>query len=135
MRQSPTKDIRNRDDIALLVTVFYSKVREHPELGPFFNTRITNWPAHLEVLTDFWESQLFLKRIYTGNPIQKHQETDKACNHSITMEHFGLWLQLWTATLDELFTGERAWIARNRARKMATMLYLEIYRSRSDGIN
>ena len=130
MSEPGLKEIRDRDDIALLVNTFYAKIRRHPELGPFFNETITDWPAHLELLTDFWESQLFLNRSYHGNPIQAHCEVDRAFSHSITMEHFGMWLQVWIGTLEELFTGERAWIARNRARKMATMFYMKIYQAR-----
>ncbi|MBL7471277.1 group III truncated hemoglobin [Robertkochia sediminum] len=130
MKQPPVKEIQNRNDIAQLVAAFYARVREHEHLGPIFNKVITDWPAHLEILTTFWESQLFLNRSYMGNPIKKHQDTDKAVNHSITMEHFGQWLELWIATIDEHFTGERAWIAQNRARKMATMFFLEIYKAR-----
>ena len=101
-------------------------------LGPFFNETISDWPAHLEQLTDFWESQLFLNRSYQGDPIKAHQQVDKAFAYAITMEHFGQWLEVWIATLDEQFTGERAWIAKNRARKMATMFYLKLYDARNN---
>ncbi|WP_224487924.1 group III truncated hemoglobin [Robertkochia flava] len=124
------KEIENREDVRLLVNTFYSKVRTHPDLSPFFNDTISDWPAHLELLTDFWESQLFLNRSYTGNPVQAHCAVDKAFGHTITMEHFGQWIELWIATLDALFTGEKAWIAKNRARKMATMFFLHIYQER-----
>lgn len=55
-------DIRHRDDIFKLVTQFYSKVRKDEILGPFFNETITDWDTHLQHLTTFWESSLFLKR-------------------------------------------------------------------------
>ncbi len=100
-------------------------------LGPIFNTIITDWESHFELLTDFWVTQLFLKRKYYGNPVTAHQEVDDKMNQSITSEHFGLWLNLWFATIDELFEGETAWIAKNRAQKMSTMLYLQIYEHRT----
>ena len=100
-------------------------------MGPIFNNIIKDWDSHLELLTDFWESQLLLKRKYIGNPIAVHQEVDKKMNHSITPEHFGLWLNEWFATIDELFEGEVAWIAKNRAQKMSTMLYMNIYQHRA----
>lgn len=124
-------EIRNREDVKLLVTTFYAHIRMHKTLGPIFNKMITDWPAHLELLTNFWESQLFLNKKYSGNPITVHQDVDRKFDHQITMEHFGQWLEVWISTLDELFTGERAWIAKNRARKMATMFYLKIYENRS----
>jgi len=44
--------------------------------------------------------------------------------------HFGLWLNLWFETLDELYEGEVVAIAKNRARKMSTMLTLKIFAGR-----
>lgn len=124
-------DIKNRDDIQLLVETFYSKIRKDETLGSIFNNIITDWESHLELLTDFWETQLFLKRKYHGNPVTAHQEVDDKMDHTITSEHFGLWLNLWFATIDELFEGETAWIAKNRAQKMSTMLFMHMYQHRS----
>lgn len=122
--------LNKREDIRLLVETFYGKIQKDAVLGPIFNTVVTDWEAHFELLTDFWETQLFLKRKYTGNPITVHQEVDDKMSHTITPEHFGLWLNLWFATVDELFEGETTWIAKNRAQKMSTMLYLKIYEHR-----
>lgn len=124
------KDISNRSDIALLVSEFYRKVRAHPVLGPIFMKIIEDWDSHLDLLTDFWETQLFLKRKYNGNPVTAHQKVDTVMDHGITPEHFGLWMNLWFQTLDELFEGDTAWVAKNRAQKMSTMLYLQIYEHR-----
>ena len=125
-------DIRNRKDVSLLINTFYKKIRKDEILGPIFNGIITDWDAHLVLLTDFWETQLFLKRKYFGNPVTVHQEVDDKTNHSINPEHFGLWLNLWFATLDELFEGETTWIAKNRAQKMSTMLYMKMYENRQN---
>ncbi len=127
------KDIQNRKDVQLLVETFYGKIRKDKVLGPIFNGIITDWESHLELLTDFWQTQLFLKRKYFGNPVTAHQEVDDKMNHTITSEHFGLWLNLWFATIDELFEGETAWIAKNRAQKMSTMLFMQIFQHRNRG--
>lgn len=126
-------DIVDRNDIALLVRTFYAKIRTDAVLGPIFNKIVIDWEPHLELLTDFWETQLFLKRKYFGNPVTAHQEVDDKMQHTITPEHFGLWMNLWFATIDELFEGETAYIAKNRAQKMSTMLYLKIYEHRREG--
>jgi hemoglobin len=123
--------LSNRKDIRLLVTSFYEKIRKDPVLGPVFNSIILDWEGHFDLLTDFWESQLLVKRSYLGNPIEVHQEVDTKMNHTITPEHFGHWLNLWFATLDELFEGELVWVAKNRAQKMSTMLYMKIYEHRN----
>ncbi len=124
-------DIKDREDVSLLVNTFYAKVRNDKVLGPIFNNIINDWDAHLELLTDFWETQLFLKRKYFGNPVTAHEEVDEKTNQTITPEHFGFWLNLWFQTLDELFEGETAWIAKNRAQKMSTMLFMHMYQHRS----
>ncbi len=125
------KEIENRTHISLLVRSFYAKVRKDDVLGPIFNGIITDWESHLELLTDFWETQLFLKRKYHGNPIKAHNDVDDKMNHTVSPEHFGLWLNLWFETIDELFTGDTAFIAKNRARQMNTMLYMKIFQHRS----
>ena len=124
-------DIQTRAHIRLLVETFYSRIRVHDELGPIFNSIITDWESHFELLTDFWETQLFLKRKYHGNPVTAHQEVDDKVGNTVTSEHFGLWLNVWFATIDDLFEGETAWVAKNRAQKMSTMLFMKIYEHRN----
>lgn len=124
------KDIKTRDDVFLLVSSFYEKVRKDTVLGPFFNNAIKDWDTHLERLTNFWESSLFLKTKYNGNPLEVHIKVDKENNHSISEFHFGLWLNLWFETVNTLFEGDYAENAKYRARKMSTFLYLKIFESR-----
>ena len=127
-------DIQTREDVFLLVSEFYKKVRKDPVLGPFFNRVITDWDAHIERLTTFWESSLFTTRKledrYYGNPLKVHVEVDQQNDNSITQVHFGLWMNLWFETLDELFKGEYADNAKNRARKMGTFMYMNIFQAR-----
>ncbi len=129
--ETDAKEIKSREDVQILVSTFYAKIRKDEVLGPIFNGIITDWDEHLELLTDFWETQLFLKRKYYGNPVTAHQEVDDKMGHGITPEHFGLWINLWFETIDELFIGETSWIAKNRAQKMSTMLYMQIYQNRN----
>lgn len=124
------KDISNREDIYLLVTTFYKKVRKDKLLGPIFNQSIQDWPEHLDRLTDFWETNLLFVKKFKGNPLQKHQLVDAHQNHSLEALHFGVWLNMWFETLDTLFQGEKANLARNRARNMGNFFYLKIFSSR-----
>ncbi|MFI1743002.1 group III truncated hemoglobin [Thalassobellus sediminis] len=127
-------DIDSRDDVFLLVSSFYVKVRKDPVLGPFFNDAIKDWDTHLEKLTTFWESSLFMTRKlehkYKGNPLEVHAKVDKDHNNSINELHFGLWLNLWFQTINELFEGDCAENAKRRARKMGTFFYLKIFEAR-----
>ena len=125
------KIIENRDDLTLLVHSFYTKIRADKEIGFLFNETITNWDEHLEKLTDFWEMNLFAIKKYKGNPITVHNEVDKHFDHRISPNEFGIWLNLWFETLDELFEGENVEILKRRARKMGTFLYMNIFESRN----
>ena len=123
-------DLKNRDDIKKLVISFYTKVRKNEEIGYFFNNSIKDWEAHFEKLTDFWESNLFFTGTFQGNPALAHVKVDLSHENSITEYHFGIWLNLWFQTIDELFAGEMAERLKHNARKMSTHLFLRIYQHR-----
>lgn len=124
--------IKSREEVSLLVRTFYSKIKADDFLGPIFNGIITDWETHLELLTDFWETNLLYKRKYFGNPMSVHVEVDRKCGNSINEKHFGAWINLWIQTIDELFEAddEVAHIAKNRARHMGTFLHLNIFNAR-----
>ena len=124
------KDILDRNDISLLLHTFYNKIRTNTEIGHFFNETINDWDGHLEKLTDFWENNLFAIRKYYGNPVAAHVEVDEKFKYTINPNIFGLWLNLWFETLDELFEGENVEILKRRARKMGTVLLVNIYENR-----
>jgi hemoglobin len=124
------RDLKNRADVNKLVISFYSKIRKNKEIGYFFNNSIQDWGEHFEKLTDFWESNLFFTGSFRGNPAVAHVKVDMEHNNSITEYHFGIWLNLWFQTIDELFEGEMAQQLKHNARKMSTHLFLRIYQSR-----
>ena len=126
------KELNDRASINLLVNTFYAKVRKDETLGPIFNTIVKNWPEHLELLTDFWETNLLFTRKYKGNPLKAHSDVDQKVNNIITMVHFGRWLQLWLETIHDNFTGKNAENAKKRARKMSTLMFLKIFESRKE---
>lgn len=124
------RKISNRSDVELMVNTFYSKVRKHDQLGPIFNEVIDNWDEHLSKLVDFWETNLFFIKKYKGNPLKAHLQVDEISPHSVTQAHFGNWLELWFSTIDELFIGEKANVAKERARNMAHVIFMRMYSAR-----
>lgn len=128
------KTIESREDISQLVRIFYAKIRKDDLLGDIFNSHIAEnqWEAHLEKLTDFWETNLLGVARFKGNPSAKHINVDKNMNYSITQVHFGAWLNLWFETIDQLFEGELAQKAKQSARKMSTGQFLAMWRNRPD---
>lgn len=124
------KQIENRADVSFLVHQFYAKIRADREIGFYFNEMISDWDAHLEKLTDFWETNLFGFRKYKGNPHAVHNEVDAHFDEKITPNEFGIWLNHWFQTIDEYFEGENAETLKRRARKMSTFLYMSMFQHR-----
>lgn len=126
------KEITSREEVSMLVRTFYSKVREHETLGPIFNGIITDWEAHLERLTDFWEMVLLNSGPGAGkfSPVPVHKSVDRQVHQSLEQRHFGNWLELWFSTLDELYEGENAAYAKEHARNMAHILFFRILEGR-----
>lgn len=124
------KEIENRADLSLLVHTFYNRVRKDEELGPIFNSIITDWEAHLEKITDFWEQHLFGIHKYHGDPIEAHNKVDEVMENTISAHNFGTWLFYWLNTLDELFEGKNVETLKFKARKMQTVFFLNIVQNR-----
>ncbi|MEP0986638.1 group III truncated hemoglobin [Ekhidna sp.] len=126
------KQIESRDDISLLVNTFYTNIRKDELLGPIFNHHIEEerWPVHLEMLTDFWEMNLFGTGNFNGKPGMKHIMVDRSLKNGITEEHFRQWVGLWFETLDTLFEGPLVEHAKNRAIQMANGQFKMVVRSR-----
>jgi len=126
------KAITTREDVSLLVNTFYGRIRKDDLLGPIFNSHLTEeqWPAHLDKLTDFWETNLFGIPKFLGSPSQKHVAVDRHLSYGIDSSHFEHWLKLWFATIDSLFTCEMALKAKLNAEKMASGQYMVILNHR-----
>lgn len=109
---SETKhDIRDRDDIRILVDTFYDKVQADATLSPVFHQ--VDWPHHLPIMYNFWSTILLGDLSYQGNPLQKHLHLP------IDSVHFARWLALFRETIDQEFTGEKAEEAKMRAQSIA----------------
>lgn len=127
------EDITSRKDIELLIDTFYDKVKVDETLGGIFMTIIgTDWSHHLPVMYNFWDMVLFSKPGYAGSPVKKHIDLDKKT--PLNKEHFDRWLVLWNETTDELFSGEIAEMAKNKAMLMANLIHIKVDMSR-DGLN
>jgi hemoglobin len=101
------QDLVNRKDIEKLVNTFYDKVKTDHKISIFFNeVAKVNWVEHLPQMYDFWESILFSKNVFNGNPMRKHIELN--AKQPLAIEHFDHWLQLFTSTTDEIFSGQNS---------------------------
>ncbi len=119
------KDIENKEDIKLLVNCFYDKVKADPLIGFIFTDIVkVHWERHLPVMYDFWENTLFYTGGYIGNPMEMHQRLNQLI--PLTAEHFRQWTRLFTSTVDELFIGEKAELAKQRAISISTVMQIKI---------
>jgi len=119
------KDVENREDVALLIQAFYEKARQDEQIGFIFNDVVSiDWEAHFPIMYDFWEGVLFDKHNYKRNPIKIHQDLNLKV--PLTKAHFNRWLALFTETIDTLFEGPTAEIAKTRALSIATLMQIKI---------
>lgn len=119
-------DITGRPDLVRLVDAFYVRVRADEGLGHVFDgiARV-NWESHLPKLYDFWDTVLFRAGTFRGNPIAAHANL-------IPLTHMGWplferWLEIFRATVDEHFVGERAGHIVRCAEDMASVIYSRIH--------
>jgi len=111
-------DIESREDIAALVTAFYQRAFADELLGPVFtDIARMDLPAHLPVMCDFWETVLFRAGRYQRNALRPHLELNARVE--LTEAHFRRWLALWTATVDDLYAGPAADLAKAQAGRIA----------------
>jgi hemoglobin len=76
------------------VETFYGKIQHDALLGPIFNARVRDWPAHFARMKGFWRSVLHNSGEFAGNPMLKHVVIP-----GLDAGHFGHWLELFYQTL------------------------------------
>lgn len=81
------------EEVARLVHDFYARVRQDAQLGPIFDARVHDWPAHLAQLTDFWSAMLRGTRRFRGAPVPKHMAVP-----GLSAGLFLRWLELFGQT-------------------------------------
>ena len=118
-------DIRSREDIELLINSFYTKVKKDDTIGFIFNDIAkVNWEKHLPVMYDFWETLLLDATSYRKNAMEVHY----TLNRRVPLEesHFQRWLELFLATVDELFSGKIAGMAKTKAKSIASLMQFKM---------
>jgi len=104
-------DITTKKDVEQLVETFYSHVLKDEGLALFF--KYLDFKAHLPKMIHFWSFVLLDEPGYTTNV------TDKHMHMPLSKAHFDRWVELFHATVDALFQGEKAEMAKQRATLIA----------------
>ena len=119
------RDLTDRSDIERLVNTFYEKVRGDDLLGFIFNdVAKTDWSAHLPKMYAFWETMVFRTGGYLGSPLIAHARLVPLT--AMGRPQFDRWLAVFTATVDELFAGEKAEHIKSAASDMANVIHARI---------
>jgi len=126
-------DLIDRAGVVRLVDAFYDRVRADTILSPIFDgVAHVDWHRHLPKMYDFWESVLFGKNGFKGNPLVVHRELARRA--PMTTREFSRWLQLFHATVDALFAGPCADEAKLRASRIAVVMQHHIAADRSSAV-
>ena len=108
------RDIETREDVERLVRAFYGRALEDPIIGFIFtDVARLDLEAHVPRITAFWETILLGVQTYGGGAFRPHAELHMQVG--LRPGHFERWLQLWFGTVDELFAGDRANLAKVHA--------------------
>ena len=119
------KDIESREDLLLLVKSFYNKLLTDDTISYLFtDVAKINLENHLPVLVDFWDNILFGSDTYRKNAMQPHLILHE--RSPLKKHHFETWLKYFKVTVDELFEGEKAFIAKERAQSIATVMQIKL---------
>ncbi len=118
-------DIRDIEDIKVMVRAFYKRVYADDVLRPVFeDVAKVDLDSHLPVMDRFWNRILFQDSEYEGNPFVVHKRLhDKL---PLNECHFLRWLSLFRMTVDELFQGPVATRAKRDAESIANSFQIRL---------
>ncbi len=122
---SEKRDIQNREDLLLLMQEFYKKLLADDSISYLFtDVAKIDLAHHLPVLVDFWDSVLFQADTYRKNAMQPHLVLHQ--QSPLQKHHFETWLRYFKSSVDELFEGNIAFLAKERATSIATVMQIKI---------
>ena len=117
-----SKDIETRADCERLVRTFYGRALHDPIIGFIFvDVAKLDLETHVPRITSFWETILLGAQSYGGGAFRPHAQIHLQV--PLRRAHFDQWLNLWASTVDELFEGERATLAKAHAVRVAAAFH------------
>ena len=113
-------------DIEQIISDFYKRLINDESMYLFFKEIVEKGllEHHLAVIVDFWEDLLFHSHKYKNNPMKKHLDFHKRINFK--KNHFNLWLQYLSETIDESFQGITAENMKTRATSIAMVMQVKM---------
>lgn len=118
-------DIENRGDLTKLLEKFYESLLADASISYIFtDVAKVDMQFHLPVIVDFWEMVLFDTPTYRKKAIQPHHNLHK--KSSFEKHHFAMWLACFEKTVDDLFEGKNAFVAKQKANSIATIMQIKM---------
>jgi hemoglobin len=118
-------DISNRDDLLRLLMLFYNKLLGDRSISYLFtDIAKIDLSHHLDILVNFWDSVIFQNDVYRKNAMQPHLILHQ--KSPLQKNHFETWLRYFNESVDELFEGEKAFLAKEKALSIATVMQIKI---------
>jgi hemoglobin len=115
------RDLDSRREIHDLVIDFYREIVFDPLLGPVFGEAAeVDWAEHIPRLIDYWARVLLRDPSYDGHILRPHQHVHEL--QSFEPEYFDRWYALFTASVDQRWSGPFADAAKDHAARMAGTL-------------
>ena len=122
------KDITTRDDILLLMNLFYDNLLKDDSINYIFiEVAHLNIKTHIPIIADFWESVLLNKNVYHNNTLKLHLDLNNKT--PLTKQHFDTWLNHFNTTVDALFDGPNSLLAKQRAKSIATVMQIKMHKN------
>ena len=91
------------EQIDLVMSRFYTKVRQDETLGPIFDGHIDDWPEHEAKIAGFWRNAILFEGGYSGSPMQAHMRAG-----DVRADHFDNWLALFDDVLETSLPAQTA---------------------------
>ncbi len=118
-------DIQDRADCERLVRAFSSRALADEIIGFIFvDVAKLDLEAHVPRITAFWETILLGAQSYAGGAFRPHVLLHMQV--PLRRGHFERWLWLWRTTVDELFGGPRAELAKSHAVRVASAFHARL---------
>lgn len=110
------QDHITRENLGILVPLFYKRALDNEELGPIFalefgeSLETEAWKEHLELLVNFWDSIFLNENAYNGDPFGPHFTIV-----DLKMPYFKTWVGLFSTTAKEIYTPHVAALFQEKA--------------------
>ena len=110
-------DLDTRENIEFFVDRFYERLLADEQLAPIFvDVARIDLSVHLPHIKDYWCKLLLGDKKYQRHTMDIHRQLNS--KRSLQATDFRRWLDFFTATVDDYFSGERA----ERAKRVATSI-------------